>query len=68
MFNGSSSSYFCSRCGVVYDAWMFPLSEEVYGKVDQPVLFVNSETFHWKSNIEKIYQMMGEGMIAFLPN
>ena len=50
---------------MVLDAWMFPLEEGVYGKVEQPVLFINSETFHWKNNIKKIIQIMGKGKYYF---
>ena len=50
---------------MVLDAWMFPLEEGVYGKVEQPVLFINSETFHWKNNIKKIVQIMGKGRYYF---
>eukprot|EP00795_Rhopilema_esculentum_P008121 gene8121-14041_t len=47
------------HCAVILDAWMFPLDKNVYGKVEQPVLFINSETFHWKGNIKKISQIIG---------
>ena len=49
-------------CAVILDAWMFPLDKNVYGNVEQPVLFINSETFHWKGNIKKISQIIGNGM------
>ena len=40
---------------------MFPLDDAVYGKVEQPVLFVNSESFHWKKNVQNINKLMGKG-------
>ncbi|XP_042313822.1 platelet-activating factor acetylhydrolase-like, partial [Sceloporus undulatus] len=39
------------KCGIALDAWMLPLSQEVYPKVHQPLLFINSEKFQWDSNI-----------------
>ncbi|KAE8605307.1 hypothetical protein XENTR_v10015060 [Xenopus tropicalis] len=39
------------RCGVALDAWMFPLKDEIFSNIRQPVLFVNSEKFHWVNNI-----------------
>ncbi|XP_018119562.1 platelet-activating factor acetylhydrolase isoform X2 [Xenopus laevis] len=39
------------RCGVALDAWMFPLKDEIFSNIHQPVLFVNSEKFHWVNNI-----------------
>ncbi|XP_077173720.1 platelet-activating factor acetylhydrolase [Paroedura picta] len=39
------------KCGVALDAWMMPLRDEVYSRVHQPLLFINSEKFQWESNI-----------------
>ncbi|XP_053565581.1 platelet-activating factor acetylhydrolase isoform X2 [Bombina bombina] len=39
------------RCGIALDAWMFPLRDEVFSAIHQPVLFVNSEAFQWVDNI-----------------
>ncbi|KAH0621801.1 hypothetical protein JD844_023435 [Phrynosoma platyrhinos] len=39
------------KCGIALDAWMLPLSHEVYPRVHQPLLFINSEKFQWDSNI-----------------
>ena len=41
------------------DAWMFPLGDELYHHtVSQPVLFINTETFHWKKNIRQINELL----------
>ncbi|KAM4772271.1 platelet-activating factor acetylhydrolase [Rhinophrynus dorsalis] len=39
------------KCGVALDAWMFPLRDDVFSNIHQPVLFVNSEKFQWANNI-----------------
>ncbi|XP_069461917.1 platelet-activating factor acetylhydrolase isoform X2 [Ambystoma mexicanum] len=39
------------RCGIALDAWMFPLGEEVYSAVHQPLFFINSERFQWTKNV-----------------
>ncbi|XP_075209992.1 platelet-activating factor acetylhydrolase-like [Lycorma delicatula] len=42
------------KVGVILDAWMFPLKEEKDLEVTQPLLFVNTQTFHIPSNLEAI--------------
>uniref|UniRef100_A0A8C8C218 Platelet-activating factor acetylhydrolase n=1 Tax=Oncorhynchus tshawytscha TaxID=74940 RepID=A0A8C8C218_ONCTS len=39
------------KCGIALDAWMFPLDEEIYTRVKQPIFFINSEKFQWAGNI-----------------
>ncbi|XP_020657188.2 platelet-activating factor acetylhydrolase isoform X2 [Pogona vitticeps] len=39
------------KCGIALDAWMLPLSDDVYPRVQQPLLFINSEKFQWALNI-----------------
>ncbi|XP_072263530.1 platelet-activating factor acetylhydrolase isoform X2 [Pyxicephalus adspersus] len=45
------------RCGVALDAWMFPLRDEIFSTIHQPVLFVNSEKFHWVKNVMTMKKM-----------
>lgn len=42
------------RCGIALDAWMYPLGDEVYTRIPQPLFFINSESFQTRENIEKI--------------
>ncbi|XP_061667382.1 platelet-activating factor acetylhydrolase isoform X1 [Syngnathoides biaculeatus] len=42
------------KCAVVLDAWMFPLKDETFPQVSQPIFFVNSEKFQWAENIKRI--------------
>ena len=39
------------RAGVAMDSWMLPVEEEVYDRIQQPLLFINTETFQWKENV-----------------
>ena len=39
------------RCGIALDAWMFPVADEVYSRIPQPLFFINSERFQYPSNI-----------------
>ncbi|KAF4082415.1 hypothetical protein AMELA_G00151560 [Ameiurus melas] len=39
------------KCGIALDAWMFPLEEEIFPRVKQPIFFINSEKFQWAGNI-----------------
>nr|XP_028577673.1 platelet-activating factor acetylhydrolase isoform X3 [Podarcis muralis] len=45
------------KCGIALDAWMLPLCEEVYPRVRQPLLFINSEKFQWALNILEIKKL-----------
>nr|XP_061806997.1 platelet-activating factor acetylhydrolase-like [Nerophis lumbriciformis] len=42
------------KCAVALDAWMFPLKDETFPQVSQPIFFVNSERFQWPENIKRI--------------
>ncbi|XP_043860549.1 platelet-activating factor acetylhydrolase [Dromiciops gliroides] len=42
------------RCGIALDAWMLPLSEELYSRVPQPLFFINSERFQTAENVIKM--------------
>nr|XP_006626068.1 PREDICTED: platelet-activating factor acetylhydrolase isoform X1 [Lepisosteus oculatus] len=45
------------KCGVALDAWMFPLDDEVYARVNKPIMFINSEKFQWAGNIIKMKKL-----------
>nr|XP_033794783.1 platelet-activating factor acetylhydrolase isoform X2 [Geotrypetes seraphini] len=45
------------RCGIALDAWMFPLKDEIFSSVHQPLLFINSETFQSVDSILKIKKL-----------
>ncbi|XP_077668565.1 platelet-activating factor acetylhydrolase isoform X2 [Eretmochelys imbricata] len=49
------------KCGIALDAWMLPLDDEVYTRVRQPLLFINSEKFQWASNVLKIKKLYSTG-------
>ncbi|KAJ8923120.1 hypothetical protein NQ315_001673 [Exocentrus adspersus] len=56
---GASSALFTAsnrkefRQCVLLDPWMFPIkNEDIEAKIDQPLLFVNTQTFHIKSNVK----------------
>uniref|UniRef100_A0A8C9ADM0 Platelet-activating factor acetylhydrolase n=1 Tax=Prolemur simus TaxID=1328070 RepID=A0A8C9ADM0_PROSS len=44
------------RCGIALDAWMFPVGDEVYSRIPQPLFFINSERFQYLDNIKKMEQ------------
>uniref|UniRef100_UPI00398E9A53 platelet-activating factor acetylhydrolase n=1 Tax=Pristiophorus japonicus TaxID=55135 RepID=UPI00398E9A53 len=44
-------------CGVALDVWMFPLEDDIYAKVQKPILFINSQKFHWIANILKMKKL-----------
>ncbi|KAL2916202.1 hypothetical protein HK105_204293 [Polyrhizophydium stewartii] len=42
-------------CGVMLDPWMFPVKDP---NVTVPFLTIQSETFHWRQNLEEILAML----------
>ncbi|XP_074093212.1 platelet-activating factor acetylhydrolase isoform X2 [Macrotis lagotis] len=42
------------KCGIALDAWMVPLSDELYSRVPQPLFFINSERFQTAENVMKM--------------
>ncbi|XP_020849593.1 platelet-activating factor acetylhydrolase [Phascolarctos cinereus] len=42
------------QCGIALDAWMVPLSDELYSRVPQPLFFINSERFQTPENVMKM--------------
>ncbi|KAM7173673.1 platelet-activating factor acetylhydrolase isoform 1-T1 [Macrochelys suwanniensis] len=49
------------KCGIALDAWMLPLDDQVYSRVHQPLLFINSEKFQWASNVLKMKKLYSTG-------
>uniref|UniRef100_A0A672NJS1 Platelet-activating factor acetylhydrolase n=1 Tax=Sinocyclocheilus grahami TaxID=75366 RepID=A0A672NJS1_SINGR len=45
------------KCGVALDTWMFPLDEEIFPGVKQPIFFINSEKFQWIGNIIRMKKL-----------
>ncbi|XP_048858244.1 platelet-activating factor acetylhydrolase isoform X2 [Brienomyrus brachyistius] len=45
------------KCGIALDSWMFPLDEEMFPGVKQPILFINSEKFQWAGNIIRMKKL-----------
>uniref|UniRef100_A0A673VJI0 1-alkyl-2-acetylglycerophosphocholine esterase n=1 Tax=Salmo trutta TaxID=8032 RepID=A0A673VJI0_SALTR len=45
------------KCGIALDAWMFPLDDEIYARVKQPIFFINSEKFQWAGNISRMRKL-----------
>uniref|UniRef100_H3CWG5 Platelet-activating factor acetylhydrolase n=1 Tax=Tetraodon nigroviridis TaxID=99883 RepID=H3CWG5_TETNG len=45
------------KCGVALDAWMFPLEDETFPQVKQPLFFINSEKFQWAGNISRMRKL-----------
>ena len=46
--------HFYYRVGVMVDAWMHPLDQELCQRMSQPVLIVNYEKFQWRQNVEQM--------------
>ncbi|XP_022625301.1 platelet-activating factor acetylhydrolase isoform X1 [Seriola dumerili] len=45
------------KCGIALDAWMFPLDDEIFPQVKQPIFFINSEKFQWAGNISRMRKL-----------
>ncbi|XP_075411116.1 platelet-activating factor acetylhydrolase isoform X2 [Tenrec ecaudatus] len=45
------------RCGIALDAWMFPLGDEVYSRIPQPLFLINSEKFQSPESIQKMKKL-----------
>lgn len=48
------------RIGVILDAWMYTLKDEpdMPGSIKQPLIFINTETFHINSNISTMQKFL----------
>uniref|UniRef100_A0A8C2YY15 Platelet-activating factor acetylhydrolase n=1 Tax=Cyclopterus lumpus TaxID=8103 RepID=A0A8C2YY15_CYCLU len=45
------------KCGIALDSWMFPLDDELFPRVKQPIFFINSEKFQWAGNISRMKKL-----------
>lgn len=54
----SLSSVF--RVGIILDGWMFAIKNEAL-KISQPLLFLNTQTFHIKSNLAALKKIIDDG-------
>lgn len=47
--------------GVLYDSWMYSIKDEnLHEKLEQPLIFVNSQTFHNKPNVVGMEKFLGK--------
>ncbi|ERE89293.1 platelet-activating factor acetylhydrolase-like protein [Cricetulus griseus] len=49
------------KCGVSLDPWMYPVSEELYSKIPQPLFFINSAQFQSPKDIMKMKRFYQPG-------
>ncbi|XP_040585242.1 platelet-activating factor acetylhydrolase [Mesocricetus auratus] len=49
------------KCGVALDPWMFPVSEELYSQIPQPLFFINSAQFQSPKDIMKMKRFYQPG-------
>ncbi|XP_025406766.1 platelet-activating factor acetylhydrolase-like [Sipha flava] len=52
LYNASKDSRY--QAAVILDGWMFPLKSEPFLDIQQPLLFINSHTFHNPANLNSI--------------
>lgn len=45
------------KVGIMLDAWMHPLDQDLCNSVAQPVLMINYEKFQWRKNVEQMEWM-----------
>lgn len=46
------------KLGICLDAWMYPIYKENFDFVTQPVLFINTQSFHTKENLRAMKQLL----------
>lgn len=47
--------------GLLYDPWMYGIKEEnLHEKLNQPLIFINSQTFHNKPNVIGMSKFLGK--------
>lgn len=49
------------KCGIALDAWMFPVSEDLFSKIPQPLFFINSAEFQSPNAIRKMKKFYQPG-------
>ncbi|XP_066250052.1 platelet-activating factor acetylhydrolase-like [Euwallacea similis] len=63
-FGAATALYTLSRrpklkCGILLDPWMFPVKgERLEEKINQPMLFINTQTFHIAANVEAMSKLI----------
>lgn len=61
---GAATGFFAAsrdpriRAVVAMDPWMYPLPSQFAHKTQYPLLVINSETFHWKTNLDSLKQLL----------
>jgi hypothetical protein len=60
-FGGATAMYnacYDSRyhVAIIIDGWMFPLKSESFLNIQQPMLFINTHTFHFPANLRLLRQ------------
>ncbi|KAI5713084.1 hypothetical protein M8J75_013644 [Diaphorina citri] len=48
------------KVGIILDGWMFAIKNEAL-KISQPLLFLNTQTFHIKSNLAALKKIIDDG-------
>ncbi|XP_038062918.1 platelet-activating factor acetylhydrolase-like isoform X2 [Patiria miniata] len=46
------------KCCVALDPWQFPIDKTTYVDIDQPVLLINTEKFHWPANVTPMIRLV----------
>ncbi|CAJ0926213.1 unnamed protein product, partial [Mesorhabditis belari] len=45
------------QAAVVWDGWMLPVEEQMYERFTQPTLFLNSGSWQWRKNVDKMLKV-----------
>lgn len=59
------------RAAVILDGWMFPIKSEPFLNIPQPILFINTHTFHIPANLillRKYFYSKGNRKLYTLKN
>lgn len=64
----SSKTIESIKCGVSLDGWMWPVDEELRKREakSKQVLFINSDIFQWKDNIDRMNQISNSSQLGYL--